>query len=371
MPTSASMAIFSMTYAELQNLPEAVQAVINAAVFILFILLCFRVTKVFLPPSKSSTSSEKKPNIKAPTPRTWRITQIPRSVTESSLREQLEGYFTNEAAGTANESNVLQLTLSPSTRGYSCATVTFRNVPSKPPRHSKEGYCFDDAFIGITPLYDGGESSVDLIVVPGLGSHALGSFRSSEGTDVWLRDFLPKDIPGIRVLLYGYDSTLVGGDSKSSISDLGKAFLESVRAYKSETETEATYRPIIFLGHSLGGLLIKEALSLACDDKDDVWNVALSKSTYALLFFGVPNLGLRNSQLETIVEGQPNAQLVRNLVVDNDSEPSQYLKELSRKFIRCCKNEAQRYEIISYYERKLSKTLEVSHEAIYIHIILN
>ena len=81
------------------------------------------------------------------------------------------------------------------------------------------------------------KSSVDTFVVPGLGSHPLGSFRSGEGIDVWLRDFLPKDIPAIRVLLYGYDSTLMDGDSKSSISDLGKAFLESTRAFRSETRT--------------------------------------------------------------------------------------------------------------------------------------
>ena len=130
-------------------------------------------------------------------------------------------------------------------------------------------------------------------------------------------------------------------------------------------------RPIIFLGHSLGGLLIKEALALAWDDQDDVRNLAISKSTHALLFFGVPNLGLRNAQLATIVEGQPNAQLVRNLVVDDESEPSQYLKELGRKFIRCCKTQEHRYEIISYYERKLSRTLEVSFEAIHILTILD
>ena len=272
------------------------------------------------------------------------------------MRKQLEAHFSNNTVPSGKLKS--QFSLVPSSHGYACATVTFRDASWKPPQHSKEGYRFDDAFLGITPLYEGGESSVDLIAVPGLGSHALGSFRLSEGIEVWLRDFLPKDIPIIRVLLYGYDTTLVGSDSKSSISDLGKALLESIRAYRSETDT--TRRPIILLGHSLGGLLVKEALSLAYNDKDDAQSLAISKSIHALMFFGVPNLGLQNSQLETIVDRQLNAQPVRNLVVDGDSEPSQYLKELSQKFIRCCKAQEHRHEIISYYERKLSKTLEVS-----------
>ena len=206
------MVTFTMTYAVLQNPPKAIQALVNISAFIVFIILCSRVTIGFLLRLKNPFSSEKKANVKAPTSRTWRITQIPKSVTETILREQLEGYFLKETARTVSEPIVLQLALAPLTRGYACATATFQNDPSSPPRNVREGYRFDDTFIGITPLYDGGESSVDLVVVPGLGSHALGSFRSGESTDVWLRDFLPKDVPATRVLLYGYDSTLMGSD---------------------------------------------------------------------------------------------------------------------------------------------------------------
>ena len=119
-------------------------------------------------------------------------------------------------------------------------------------------------------------------------------------------------------------------------------------------------RPIVFVGHSLGGLLIKEALALANNDRDDKQSIDFLRSSYGMLFFGVPNLGLRNSQLQTMVIGQPNAHLVRDLVVDKDSEPSSYLKELSRKFMKCCKTQEPRYEIVSYYERRESPIVEVS-----------
>ena len=74
-----------------------------------------------------------------------------------------------------------------------------------------------------------------MIAVPGLGSHAIGSWKSPSGNDLWLRDYLPDDIPNIRVLLYGYDTSLLRSDSKDSIEDLGNRFLESVNAFRADT----------------------------------------------------------------------------------------------------------------------------------------
>ena len=72
-----------------------------------------------------------------------------------------------------------------------------------------------------------------IIVVPGLGSHPLGSWKSTNSDEVWLRDFLPKDLPNVRVLLYGYDTTLPGSLSKQSVEDLGRALLEQVNAFRA------------------------------------------------------------------------------------------------------------------------------------------
>jgi hypothetical protein len=117
---------------------------------------------------------------------------------------------------------------------------------------------------------------------------------------------------------------------------------------------QARHRPIIFIGHSLGGLLIKEvqlfslpldrqltllawqALVRAHEKSDDQENLAVSKSCYGLLLFGVLNLGLRNEQLYSIVQAQPNRRLIQDLVVDHDSEPSPFLKRISDHFARCC-----------------------------------
>lgn len=71
---------------------------------------------------------------------------------------------------------------------------------------------------------------------------------------MWLRDFLPEDLPNARILTYGYDTKLVGSLSNARISEYAKQFLESIE----DARDSAPDRPIIFIGHSLGGLLIKE-----------------------------------------------------------------------------------------------------------------
>ncbi|PCD23153.1 hypothetical protein AU210_014676 [Fusarium oxysporum f. sp. radicis-cucumerinum] len=213
-------------------------------------------------------------------------------------------------------------------------------------------YKYTYKFKGVTPLYeDKNGADIDIIAVPGLGSHALGSWKSPNSDDVWLRDFLPKDVPNIRVLLYGYDTSLQGSLSNQSMEDLGGGFLEKLIAFRANDGTNR--RPIIFIGHSLGGLLIKEALIRARKHRNNK-DSDLSKASFGMLFFGVPNLGLRNDQLETFVRGQPNAALIHDLVVDSDSEPSTSLRRQAREFSEDCKC----YYVVTFYECKHSPLLK-------------
>jgi hypothetical protein len=47
-------------------------------------------------------------------------------------------------------------------------------------------------------------------------------------------------VPNIRVLLYGYDTTLPGSLSKQSIKDLGGALLEQINAYRARDEVRGS-----------------------------------------------------------------------------------------------------------------------------------
>jgi hypothetical protein len=62
-----------------------------------------------------------------------------------------------------------------------------------------------------------------IIAVTGLGGHAIGSWSYSHRY-MWLRDFLPKDLPHVRVLTYGYNSQLRRASSRNILGDHVRMF---------------------------------------------------------------------------------------------------------------------------------------------------
>lgn len=61
-------------------------------------------------------------------------------------------------------------------------------------------------------------NSYSIIAVTGLAAHAFGSWAHS-AQNMWLRDYLPRDVSNARILLYGYPSQLQGNISRSILSD--------------------------------------------------------------------------------------------------------------------------------------------------------
>ena len=49
---------------------------------------------------------------------------------------------------------------------------------------------------------------------------------------MWLRDSLPYDLKGARILLYGYDTSLIGSQTFQSIDDIAIDFCERIRAIR-------------------------------------------------------------------------------------------------------------------------------------------
>ena len=86
---------------------------------------------------------------------------------------------------------------------------------------------FDTYFYGLTALNTprSKEDTVDCVAVCGLRGYAFGSFKEKGTSYIWLRDSLPKDLPNLRVLLYGYESRLEGSDSNQNISVIADSFV--------------------------------------------------------------------------------------------------------------------------------------------------
>ncbi|KAF7529190.1 hypothetical protein G7054_g9937 [Neopestalotiopsis clavispora] len=188
----------------------------------------------------------------------------------------------------------------------------------------KDSLVLDSHFRGLTPLYDPAVHEADCIAISGLSSHPFGSWqpKGETKTFMWIRDALPKSLPTIRPILYGYDTTLVNSNSFQSILDLALGLLRHIEANGWESPTS---KPLMFLAHSLGGIVLKQALVSHASrmQHDD----PLRQAIKGVISFGVPNLGMEQSHLRAMVDGQPNEPIVADMSVN-----SQYLSQLDEQF---------------------------------------
>lgn len=166
---------------------------------------------------------------------------------------------------------------------------------------------FDTHFEGFTPLSSVGqitEPEIDCIVVPGWGGHALGSFRSHTSSYVWLRDSLPRHCPELRVWTYGYHSHLADTDASTDVYEFAERFRRRLRILRQQTKAIEKGRPLIFIVHSLGGWVFKDAFTQMRESSNDTdrWNCLL---TYGALFFGVPSHGMNVEAIRKMVQDLP------------------------------------------------------------------
>lgn len=72
-----------------------------------------------------------------------------------------------------------------------------------------------------------------------------------------LRDALPKTFPSARVLVYGYETELQNSNSFQRITDISGTMVTFLDAL---FRNSAAQRPIVFIVHSLGDIVLQEAL---------------------------------------------------------------------------------------------------------------
>ena len=77
--------------------------------------------------------------------------------------------------------------------------------------------------------------TVDIVAVHGLGGGAYKTWTHDNGK-LWLRDFLPGDLPGARVFTYGYNSTFVFSRETGTLREYARALLEDIRCERTLLE---------------------------------------------------------------------------------------------------------------------------------------
>ncbi|KFY68927.1 hypothetical protein V496_00678 [Pseudogymnoascus sp. VKM F-4515 (FW-2607)] len=218
---------------------------------------------------------------------------------------------------------------------------------------------FDQHFFGFTQLYTsrpGSPVTADVIAITGLDGHAYGSWRGKGNLGrMWLRDFLSKDLPYCRTMIYGYNSKL-STHGVDTIMDYGRGLIEELKKVRNTEELRK--RPLFFIAHSFGGIILAHCLVKAVQaDEDDHPTIAsLHRATYGMLLFGIPHKGLVVDDIQKMVAGQDNHP--RGALLEQIRSKSDLLAFQLVDF----KNLIRDRKVVSFYEMGQTRQLEFDSE---------
>ncbi|ORX93463.1 Alpha/Beta hydrolase protein, partial [Clohesyomyces aquaticus] len=156
----------------------------------------------------------------------------------------------------------------------------------------------------------------------------------------WPRDLLKDDIENARIITWGYDSMVLNAfksASQESIFDHAENLLSDLARLRKRVPVQDTRhlelthpdgRPLIFVGHSLGGLVIKEALIRSYEYHHNAQNARrgqIGQDTKRVIFMGTPHRGSSPAKYAELVANvakvafwrHPNTQLVQGLKQDS------------------------------------------------------
>ncbi|KAI0546158.1 WD40 repeat-like protein [Xylaria curta] len=145
--------------------------------------------------------------------------------------------------------------------------------------------------LGLNLLFEPSEPRLDIIFVHGLqgGSRKTWSLRPTDPLTYWPSEWLPHE-PGFRharIHSFGYDSDWKKTAASSlTVHDFALALLADIKhsdAFKRNGDT-----PIVFVAHSMGGLVIKKAYLLAT--RNETYK-DISSRIHSMYFLGTPHRG--------------------------------------------------------------------------------
>lgn len=126
-------------------------------------------------------------------------------------------------------------------------------------------------------------AELDVVFVHGLDGDARRSWVGPDGESFW-PDWLSADIPEAAVWTVGYDAWSSGWRGRSmSLPDRAVNLLALLQNH------DIGERPLCFVTHSMGGLLVKEMLLLSAEGRSNFRSVA--KNIRGVVFLATPHTG--------------------------------------------------------------------------------
>ena len=148
----------------------------------------------------------------------------------------------------------------------------------------------------------------------GLGAKSLANWKTDN--HIWIRDDLPNDIGNAGIITFAYNAAHIGDATSGRIRDFGKQLLEALRPEREQCQD----RPLIFVCHNLGGLVVKRVMVEASAAK--ARHADIYDSASGIVFLATPHRGSSKASVGKMLVNHSKVSLMQN--------KTQLLSELER-----------------------------------------
>lgn len=201
--------------------------------------------------------------------------------------------------------------------------------------------------IGLSVVHSSPEAQADVILVHGLGGSSRKTWSwqrdSANFWPSWLKDEVK--LPELRIFSFGYAANILGPDNTMSILDFAKDLLNRMRGYHDD-DTPLGHRPIIFVAHSMGGLVVKKAYVIG---RQNHHYADMLAQVGGIMFLSTPHRGsAQASTLKTLLAATLGSQKTYISELKNNSTS---IEDINEQFRDACEH----LELVSLYEAKPTK----------------
>lgn len=203
---------------------------------------------------------------------------------------------------------------------------------------------------GIQVWHDCPDATLDVCFVHGLTGNRDTTWTARGEAVPWPPNLLPTNLPKARLLTFGYDAYVVRKSVASANRLVDHATNLLVDLTRKRSSSDASRRRIIFVAHSLGGLVCKEAM-LQSRDHPEMHLRGIFDSVIGIAFMGTPHRGSWMADWNRIPASvfglvkSTNKSILAILETDN-----QLLESIQVKFWSMARERGKRLEVTCFFE---------------------
>lgn len=217
--------------------------------------------------------------------------------------------------------------------------------PPQIQRHPEQHY-------GIKVLHDCPDAKVDVCFVHGLMGGRESTWTAKGQSQPWPQILLPEKLTKARILSFGYDADVVKFGKRTSnsvLTDHAKNLLNGL--YRSRARANESGRAIIFVAHSMGGLVVIRAILVSRNNTPSHFR-AVFDSTRAIAFIATPHKGSFKATLlrmaTTFVSPLRNEGSFRPL--EKDDPLIESIQEEFWSMVQGKRTAGETFEVTCFYE---------------------